>query len=105
MSLKLPIQGGTEKNLQTILEKLNTYSLANHQLEGFKHFELTFEEAQTNLKLPHGLGFAPKDVIQTSLTGSGTLTWNYSLFDKTDLNLTTTGPCTVRAFIGTYQAG
>lgn len=66
-------------------------------------FTYTFSAAVTNLKIPHNLGFMPQDVIQTSLVGAGALTWNYALFDKTNVNMTTTGACTVRAFVGTYK--
>lgn len=68
----------------------------------WKFFELTFETAVTNFKYPHKLTFTPKDVLQTSLKGTGALTWNYEEFDFTNLDITTTGPCVVRAFIGSY---
>jgi hypothetical protein len=66
-------------------------------------FELTFVAAVTNERRPHGLTFKPLDIIQTSLIGSGSLTWNYDRFDLKNLDVTTTGPCTVRAFIGAYR--
>lgn len=66
-------------------------------------FELEFTKALTLQKVPHGLGFKPTDLIQTFLTGSGTLTWEYNSFDKVNLVVTTTGPCKVRAFIGAYR--
>jgi hypothetical protein len=72
---------------------------------GFKFFELEIAGAVINLKIMHKLGFTPKDVIQTGVTGSGTLTWNFSEFDSQFLDVTTTGPVTVRAFIGTYREG
>ncbi len=66
-------------------------------------FEIAINSALTNFKFPHGLGFIPKDVIQTSTVGTGVLTWNYAAFDRTFLDLTTTGPVTVRAFIGRFE--
>lgn len=72
------------------------------QKSNFKFFEITFTKAETNKKLPHSLGFLPKDIIQTSLIGAGTVTWNYTLFDSTNLNITTSAACVVRAFIGRY---
>ncbi|MCP3682930.1 MAG: hypothetical protein GY861_09590 [bacterium] len=68
-----------------------------------KHFEITFTQAETNFKYPHNLGFWPKDVLQTFITGAGAVTWNYGLFDGDDLDITTTGACTVRAFIGAFS--
>ncbi len=66
---------------------------------------IQFVAAGTNIRYPHNLGFLPKDVLQTSLVGTGSLTWNYDKFDKEFLDITVTGPCTVRAFIGAYQDG
>lgn len=68
----------------------------------WKFFEISIDAAVTNFKVQHRLGFQPKDVIQTSSIGAGALTWNYSLFDKTNLDITTTGAVTVRAFVGSY---
>lgn len=102
MSLRLPLRDIEDVVLQRLFDLLNNHFLVNHQLDGFKHFELAFTSAGTST-IPHNLGFQPKDVIQTSLTGSGALTWNYDLFDRTNISVTVTGPCVVRAFIGAYQ--
>ncbi|GAF86886.1 unnamed protein product, partial [marine sediment metagenome] len=38
-----------------------------------------------------------------SSLGAGTLTWNYSEFDKDSVDVTTSGgPVTVRVFLGSY---
>lgn len=71
----------------------------------WKFFEIVFDGAVTNFKVKHLLNFVPKDVIQTSLIGAGALTWNYTLFDRVNLDITTTGACTVRAFVGAYLEG
>jgi hypothetical protein len=68
----------------------------------WRFIELEFTGAVTNYQHPHSLGFIPQDVIQTSLIGAGSLTWNYSSFSRSHLNITTTGACTVRAFVGSY---
>lgn len=90
----------TQKNFEILRDYINDQSL----LKGnFKFFSITVTGAQTGYKYTHNLGFVPKDVIQTSLTGAGALTWNYSSFDSTFLNLTTTGSVVFRGFIGTYS--
>lgn len=66
-------------------------------------FEREFKAAVTSVTVAHGLGFKPTDVIQTSLIGPGALTWEYDKFDDTNLVVTTTGACKVRAFIGAYR--
>lgn len=88
------------ENFQRLIEFFQQQSL----LQGvFKHFQITIPQAVTNYRYRHGLGFQPKDVIQSSLTGVGALTWNYASFDKEYVSITTTGPCVVRAFIGRYE--
>lgn len=69
----------------------------------WKFFELEFASAVTAKEIPHGLDFVPLDIIQTRLLGPGSLTWEYALFDRTKLVVTTTGACSVRAFIGAYK--
>lgn len=71
----------------------------------WRFFEIVFTKQVTNYKLPHQFTFVPKDIIQTFLTGPGGLTWNYELFDRTNLDISTTDACTVRCFIGSYNQG
>lgn len=85
-------------------KRLNLFFQKETILKGsFKFFELTFDSAVSGKLVQHGLGFKPLDVIQTSLIGSGSLTFNYADFTKDALSVTTSGPCTVRAFIGAYK--
>lgn len=86
--------------LQIIKESLNKIALLRGE---FEHFTLDFEEAISDHTFTHNLGFAPRDVIQTFLTGTGSVVWNYAGFTKTQVSITVTGPCTVRAFIGAYK--
>ena len=89
-------------NFQKVSESFRDNAL----LQGFwKFYEFTFPGAVTNKRIPHKLGFLPKDIIQTSLKGAGSLTWNYAKFDQTMLDVTTTGACIVRVFAGTYNDG
>jgi len=84
--------------------RLQDYIRSEELFRGeWKFFEIVVDQAVTNYKYAHNLGFAPKDVIQTSVTGGGAITWNYSLFDKELLDLTTSGALTVRAFIGRFD--
>lgn len=69
----------------------------------FAHFSLSFQGPVTKQKVQHGLGFTPTDVIQTRITGAGSLVWLYDDFDDKNLVVTTTGACKVRAFIGAYR--
>lgn len=69
----------------------------------WQFFEITVTGSVTNYRYQHRLGFKPKDILQTSLTGTGALTWNYDQFDDTYLDLTTTDSCVVRLFAGAYR--
>jgi hypothetical protein len=69
-------------------------------LGGYEHFVVTTLKAETNLKLPHSLGFQPKDIIQTALSG-GTVTFHYDQFTTSYIVLSTSAPITVRFFGGT----
>jgi len=77
----------------------------NSQFIGFSLLEFEVNSAVTNEKIPHSLGFQPKDLVQTSKIGSGTITYNYDKFDSTNLDITTTGPCKIRAYVGTHKEG
>lgn len=68
----------------------------------FEFREFTFSSAGT-FAPKHGLTFIPKDLIVTSVIGSGTVAWDYGSFNRDTLAVTTTGPCTVRAFVGAYS--
>lgn len=85
--------------------RIDSFFREDTNLKGFQHFEIVLEAAVTNKKYPHNLGFTPKDVIVTSLIGAGAITWNYELFDSENLDLTTTGAVTIRAYIGTHVEG
>lgn len=71
----------------------------------FEHFELTFTRAITNEKIPHRLGFQPKDIIVTSSIGAGAITFNYDKFTSDLIDVTTTGAVVVRFFGGRYESG
>lgn len=68
----------------------------------FRTYVLTAPTYPATLHIPHQLLFVPKDVLQTSSIGAGTLAWKYDQFTQTALVATITGPVTVRLFLGTY---
>lgn len=89
--------------INSLLDQLNAIPLIRGS---WQFVTFTVSTATANYKFPHRLGFVPKDVIQLSVTGGGSITWNYSNFSSTQLDVTTAGgEVTVRAFVGTYQEG
>lgn len=106
MKLTLKVDGLADSIARENFVNILRVDRANALNRGsWRFFEISFLGAVTNFKLSHHLGFAPKDIIQTSLIGAGSLQWNYSLFDSDSLDITTTGACVVRCFIGTYAEG
>lgn len=65
--------------------------------------ELNIPGAVTNMRVPHGLTFKPTDVWTSRQSGAGALTLNWEKFDRTHLDLTTTGAVQVRLLIGRYD--
>jgi len=95
---------GDEKareNFKYIQRRLLSESL----LKGnFVFFEKTLSSTgyPATILIKHNLSFTPEDIIQTRLTG-GTLTWNYSSFDGTNLSATISASVVVRFFAGKYE--
>ena len=99
--LKEVVDDFARQNFVRITDEFNSYEILKGQ---WKFFEITIASAVTNYKFSHQLRFVPKDIIQTSLTGAGAITWNYTSFSTSTLDITTTGACVVRAFIGRFNA-
>lgn len=97
------------KNVEDMIVRENFFRLQKFLNDfplfkgNWKFFELSFDSAVTAKEIKHGLGFIPLDIIQTSNRGPGILTWDYDLFDRDNLVVTTTGACSVRAFVGAYR--
>ena len=97
-----------KENFKALQAYLNSKFLLNFEFKLLSH---TFKENGANIKLPHGLGITPLDVIQTSKIGSGVIVYNYDKFDSINLDVTITGVTsgttsthvTVRALVGTYR--
>lgn len=84
--------------------RLQKFFDAENFLKGdWEFFEIAIPAAATNYRFKHNLGFMPKDVLVTSSIGAGVAQFNYSLFDKDFLDITTTGPVTVRAYVGRFE--
>lgn len=99
---KLRVEEIQDLFLRKNFQELREYFLGQNQLMDFKHFDLTFSEAQKNFKVKHGLPRAPLDIIVTKITGEGTVSFNHGLFDSTSMDLTVSGKCRIRFFAGTY---
>lgn len=81
---------------------LKEYFNKNNQLLDFRFVTYKASAAANNVKIAHGLGYRPKDVIMTKAVGSGTITFNYSLFDETYLDVSFSDAARFRAFVGTF---
>jgi hypothetical protein len=87
------------ENFRIVQETINAQPILRGS---WKHFEIAFSAAVDNLRFSHGLGFLPKDIITTMVSNQEAVIWNYSLFTSQFLDITVSGACTVRCFIGRY---
>ena len=95
------------KEIQDLFIRKNFVNLVQYfsqqnQLVNFNFFELVITSAVSNQSMNHNLGYLPKDVVVTQITGSGTIQFLYGQFTNTQFFYTATGACRVRFFIGTY---
>lgn len=105
LSLSQIQDGHARDNFQKLQDFLADQAVLR---SSFKILEFTFSKNGANQRVSHNLGFQPKDLIQTSLRGSGTLTWNYSRFDGQYLDATISGtsgedPLVVRIMVGAHS--
>lgn len=90
-----------QENFRRIEEFITKSPLLKSDL---KFFEVETVSAVANLRFKHNLGYLPKDLIQLSVRPSSVVvTWNYDLFDRDFIDLSTTGAASVRFFLGTYN--
>ena len=68
----------------------------------FKFITVTLASAVTDFKYPHLLNFTPMDVILLHNLANATVTFNYSKFDSTNINFTTSAGTTLRLLVGRY---
>lgn len=103
--LRLPtLKEITDIYVRKAFQEINDFLDIQSFLKGnFKHFEITVDAAVTNQKFKHNLGFLPKDIILTWIEGTGGVTWNYDLFDSTNIVFSTTKAGTIRFFLGRYN--
>jgi len=101
---RLPLASMKDPAVQEAFRRILDFLTEETPILGFHHYELVVDAASTGLKVPHGLGYAPKDIILTSSIGAGAATFKYDQFDATNLVVDTTGACTIRFFAGTSQS-
>lgn len=112
MSLKLLQKEVSDEVAQENFRRLESYLREDPLGKGEFKFLTATLQSQANppaypatVSVPHDLGFVPKDVIQTSVIGLGTLSWNYANFTKTHLSATISNSVTFRGFFGSYAEG
>lgn len=90
--------------IRTNFQRLVSYFSAQNQLTNFNFFELVFTDPPPlgEQFLAHGLGYVPKDILVTHITGAGKVEFKYANFTNKLVSYTVTGPCRIRFFVGTY---
>ena len=95
------VDGATKTLLFKVLHYLQNSPILSFAFD-LKVFEVT--GAVTNSPFPHSLGYAPKDIILTSKTGTANVTINYDLTDSTYIYITTSAATTIRLLVGSYRS-
>lgn len=70
---------------------------------GFDFYRISIAGAVTNMRFPHGLSYIPTDIIVTKNSNNVAVTFNWSLFDPTFIDLTVAGATDLRLLIGRYE--
>lgn len=104
LELELVEDDVVRENFRKLKDYLYNFPILRGQ---FVHMEqsLAASSYPATVRIQHGLGFKPKDIIQTSLIGTGTLDWEYDLSTEVYIYATISAAVTVRAFVGSYQEG
>lgn len=89
-----------QENFLRIEREVNSQAILRGQ---WKFFELEFTKAVANFRFQHRLSFFPKDIIHTSTEGVGVASFNFDLFSDSHLDISTTGACVIRFFVGAYE--
>ena len=93
-----------DPNVRDSMQAAEEYLQGQTILQGqWEFFELDFEAAVTNFKWPHKFNFVPQDIILTSSQGDQRFIFNFDLFDRTNLDITVSGPVKLRFLAGRYQ--
>jgi hypothetical protein len=110
--LKLLVREIADRYVQENFIKLNEFFRANTNWMTFKHLEITITQVSDQILIPHGLSFAPKDIVITSVLGPGLVGIQYDQFDRTNICLAIISgtaskaqPVTVRCYVGTHVKG
>lgn len=87
--------------IQENFKRINDFFLEDPVSNGgFKFFEVSIPTAVTGYQHPHNLGYQPKDVILLHNSTNATVTFNYLAFDKTFIDITTSGATVLRFLLG-----
>lgn len=109
---RLPENLNTEDALRILrrnFEQLVQFFDQNSQLTGFVPISFELTQGATQVKIAHGLGFIPRDILVTRvLAPTGVkLTIHHSLSTTSDLVVSVSGTGTVnlkaRMFVGTFN--
>lgn len=88
-----------QENFKRLQEALKSEPILN---PSFLFYSITTTGAVTDATFKHNLSYVPKDVLLMNVSAAQTVTFNYDLFDATNIFYTTTGACTFRFFLGRY---
>ncbi len=98
--LDLRIEKVQDPLLRELFRDMHARFQRESELAQTRHISFVTTKAVSNMKVAHGLGVIPRDLIRASVTGSGVVTFNRSRFDEKTIDVSTTGPMRVRLYVG-----
>lgn len=90
--------------IQENFSRIKRYIAQQTVLDGnFKFFEVDIPDAFTEKPFKHNLSFVPRDIIILNAEGDLNFYFNYPLFDRENIYITTSGPVVIRFLAGLYS--
>ena len=100
--IQLLVKQVDDEIVQENFKRIQDFFNIQYLMDSFKFYEFSVPGARVHYKFKHNMTSIPKDVIILSVIG-GDVTFNYSLFDRDYIDITTSAASTIRCFIGTYK--
>ncbi len=92
----------TDETVRENFRLLEQY-LASQVFPGFSHFTVDFPVAESNHKFQHKLGFLPLDIILSAKSTDIVVTFDQDKSTADEVDITVSGPCTIRFLLGTFR--
>jgi hypothetical protein len=91
-------------NLKENFSRIVAYIEAHSVLHGFKFVQFELNAGDSHVKIKHGLGFVPDDIIRLRLLGDAHITFHRDKFTTDSLCVSSSGHVKVRILVGSFHS-